>query len=90
MNKFADVVKALAIEFSHQLQLDVGTKNLLKIIIRNSKEPNKNICHSHDFCDANVCMSNACDWNKIDFTVEIDLVNAAWDMARANNFYIEV
>ena len=62
---------------------------------RNANEPNTNICHSHDFCDANMVMDEA-------FTsvfgrsilpdegemTEDDLAvfNAAWDIASARGF----
>lgn len=34
-------------------------ENLVEILKRNKEEPSDAICHSHDFCDANVVMDEA-------------------------------
>ena len=68
-------------------------------VYRNEHKYAKDICASHDFCDANMAMEQA--FLDLDITSPIDfpsdsteriaafdLWNAAWDMAKENNFYI--
>jgi hypothetical protein len=70
----------------------------------NASETDKSICHSHDFCDANMAMDEA--FTKVlgrqyvffndeepetekQNEIDADLINAAWSMAKANKFYAE-
>jgi hypothetical protein len=62
---------------------------------RNRAEPDPDICHTHDFCDANILMSNAwedlfpaepfCPQNPLHGT----LWSAAWQKARTAEFDLQ-
>lgn len=48
----------IAIAFCHQLQ-DWISDHLPEVVRRNGDETNDGICHTHDFCDANMAMDAA-------------------------------
>jgi hypothetical protein len=52
-------VLRLAHEFGAQVGRDIGTANMASLRAWNEKETNPNICHSHDYCDANEAMQAA-------------------------------
>lgn len=54
-----DLTVALAHRFAGNLLDDIGMDNLRIVIARNATEPNATVCHSHDFCDANMTMAAA-------------------------------
>ena len=65
---------------------------MAEVVRRNAAQPDPSICHSHDYCDANMAMAEA--WEMLS-TVPCgadcpDAVNAiwsaAWDLAKDNNF----
>lgn len=83
-------VEILAREFSRQLLKDIGELKLGRVIERNvtyaKDHPNDSICASHDFCDPNMVMAAA--FKRLGFdTKDVSLWNAAWDMAKASEFY---
>ncbi len=45
--------------FSDYIHQSVGDENMAKIVRLTKEEPSESICHSHDFCDANVDMMEA-------------------------------
>ena len=49
----------VAHEFARRLCDVLTVEQMLEVIDRNKAEPNQSVCHSHDFCDANVLMENA-------------------------------
>lgn len=49
----------IAHRFAQNLLHDIGMNNMREVIARNAVEPNLAICHSHDFCDANMPMLDA-------------------------------
>lgn len=84
---------ALANEFSKLLRAEIGDVKLAQVIARN-KRKSKGVCHSHDFCDANMVMLVA--WNKIvakrlgpTSEAQTLLWNEAWDIAKHNQFFYE-
>jgi hypothetical protein len=48
--------RILALEFSSSLRALLSTEEMQLVIERNAAETDPNICHSHDFCDANVVL----------------------------------
>lgn len=78
----------LATLFATKLQAEIGADNYAKMIELNAvAEPG--VCHSHDFCDANMVMHEA--YTEVmgfepDFDNDewIDTFNAAWDAFRAD------
>jgi len=54
----------------------------------NAVESNPAICHSHDFCDANMSMLEAFQYvmdrtARLSDQADIDMINAAWEHAKA-------
>ena len=84
---------ALAKLFSERLLATIGSDKLAEVVRLNSNEPNPSICHSHSFCDSNETMLEA--WVFL-FGGEIDLQSdehcalwdAAWNLAKRNNFAV--
>lgn len=82
------LVEKLAKEFSAKLQEWIGDE--LKIVVaRNAVEKDSAVCHSHDFCDANTAMIEVFEKNSLNWEVpeHSTLLDAAWNKAKANNFY---
>lgn len=79
----ADRVVDLAREFARLLLVAVGLQDLREVDARNRAEPSPNVCHSHDFCDANVFMDEAHDtvlgWSVAARLPAAD--TALWDLA---------
>lgn len=82
---------SLACVFSEVLKVWLSPDEMREVIARNRAEPNPSICHSHDFCDANMAMLEA--WEPAigpDIDVHSDegiaLWNAAWSRAKRNDF----
>jgi hypothetical protein len=89
----ADMVKALAVEFCKELLECLGEEKMREVVARNAAETDDNICHSHDFCDANQVMLDA--MKKLGFELDDGLddgennhegINLAWDLAKKNSF----
>ena len=81
--------KLIANAFARRLLVDIGPENL-----ETCRELNTSYgpsCPTHDFCDANVTMSEAfaevCG-EEMDLQTDahVALWNAAWDLCRANNY----
>lgn len=47
-------IETLALEFSQRLRTYLTEEQMVEIIRRNLAETLPGICHSHDFCDANM------------------------------------
>lgn len=54
-----NTIARLANAFSRILREGMTPDEMALIIVRNTNEPNPQICHSHDFCDANIPMWHA-------------------------------
>ncbi len=52
-------IEQLAREFSRQLRHYLSDHEMSQVISLNESEEDHEICHSHDFCDANVMMFDA-------------------------------
>lgn len=97
-------VSDLARTFSRKLAAYCGPANMTEIISRNraiARGDWQKICHSHDFCDANVIMADA--WESLSDldmlapedegpaklrlrNATMEVVNAAWDLAQSREF----
>ena len=53
------LIVALAEAFDHLLRTEIGKAKYREVLARNAAEPDAGICHSHDFCDANMMMDGA-------------------------------
>lgn len=49
-------IHRLALEFSASLRALLSAEEFQLVVQRNAAETHPNICHSHDFCDANVVL----------------------------------
>lgn len=81
----------LANQFSIELNRALTPQQIAETNLRNAFEENPNICHSHDFCDANVVMLDAAhalvtDYDDEGESIDNDLFDAAWEIARAAEF----
>jgi len=77
-------VGAVAKEFDRLLKLEIGVDNWRRVILANEDEPwGSWICHSHDFCDANVlfaqAVANVEGWTLDEATSEILESDNGWD-----------
>lgn len=84
---------ALARAFSAKLQEDLTASQVRQMIDLNKCEASDSICHSHDFCDANMPMSDAFEaivgrQIDMDADADLDLWNDAWAIAKAADFFI--
>lgn len=82
---------ALACAFGEELRKELSAQQIAEVIKRNEAEPDKGVCHSHDFCDANVVMAQAfaqfgCAEPDVGDDAVVAVWNAAWEIAIAREF----
>lgn len=87
-------VKQLAVEFSKTLRIWLKPMDMVRVVERNNDDGDPRVCHSHDFCDANMAMGAAFEnvfgrpWND-----ESDMDEAiwafAWDVAKECEFDVD-
>lgn len=88
-------IQTIAREFASNLREAIGTLNLAKVVDANLKVKayrDDTCCASHEFCDANVYMLEAFEtvMRRLPDPAsqsDADLLNEAWSMAKAANFY---
>lgn len=95
----AIAVALLAWEFSESLKDYLTYNQLRETVTRNATEPAESgVCHSHDYCDANMNMleafadlglPNPSEFVSTDdqYDAAISLWNDAWDIANRKQFY---
>lgn len=89
--------QSIAIEFCKRLRAALTPRQLALVRARNRRERSQNVCHSHDFCDANVYMAEAfehvtkrepllpCDSREDQsemIEADCSLMNDAWTLAK--------
>ncbi len=79
----------LANAFNRHLLEAIGEENFREVVARNAAEKNPNLCHSHDFCDANMVMADAwkeAEGKEVDLAIPYaqELWGLAWDQAKAS------
>lgn len=83
-------VKVLAMVFTAVLREWLSAEEWAAVVQRNAMDDDPNVCHSHDFCDANEAMIEAhqiafgCDFPEgwADSEEYTSFLNAAWETAR--------
>lgn len=85
----------LAREFSTHLRFELSDEQLKETVRRNAEDESKygaDICHSHDFCDANMVMLQA--WQEffgqepdLNDDADIAIWGDAWAIAKASDFF---
>lgn len=74
---------ALAAEFSRFLRKHLNAYELACAITLNDDEPSDAICHTHDFCDANEVMAQACEAAGVEILLPCD-AHVCNDECRSN------
>lgn len=74
--------------FSKLLAEDLGEETMRQVVERNRTPEYRDVCASHDFCDANEVMTEAMEAHGLDPFKNVDLWSAAWDEAKQNEFYL--
>lgn len=83
-------IRGVARTFGILLRAELGLKKLTVVIARNRKEKDLNVCHSHDFTDANMIMADA--FKKVlgrpfrSTLKDNAIFNEAWDTAKTAEF----
>lgn len=84
--------------FCKLLRAELTTEQMTQVVQRNIEESSDAICHSHDFCDANVVMADACEELGIEILfpadepdeelmqIQCNLWNEAWSLAKRADF----
>jgi hypothetical protein len=73
--------------FSGLLRDELTAGQMASVIELNRAETSRSICHSHDFCDANMTMARAFRLLGED-TSDNALWDAAWDAAKEAEFFV--
>jgi hypothetical protein len=89
-------VEALAVEFSRVLRVWLSPEDIAEVNRENTEETDPNICHSHDYCDANMAMDEAAInlglarvADLVDGPAQqkvMDVWNSAWTLAKQSQF----
>jgi hypothetical protein len=85
-------VDALAVEFCDAMREALTSGQMRQVVERNQAEPDAGVCHSHDFCDANMVLHEVFMRHGMDLSAEDtpavwgDLWNRTWDLAKARGF----
>ena len=83
----AEKIKKLARAFSALLVKRIGKAKVKKVNKLNLTETDSGVCHSHDFCDANMVMASAI--RRAGLLDDPRLWNDAWRFAVKNRFFIK-
>lgn len=76
----------IAVKFCENIGGLLTREQIAEVVRRNENEQNTNICHSHDFCDANQAMIDAVGEEFYNSDPQNANINEAWDMAKSWGF----
>ncbi len=93
--KHTTSAQRLAAAFCQHLETAIGAKNVRRAATRNKLPAYAGCCATHDFCDANEVMATAfkeVTLREADTTSDgdLDLFNAAWNIAKANGLQVSL
>ncbi len=74
----------LAMVFAARIRESLSPIKLAQVVARNRKETDPRVCHSHDFLDSNLIMSDA--MAAIGIPAKNPVWDEAWDLAKAHAF----
>jgi len=81
------ITQRLARAFSNRLKIELGTFTFGEMVARHrAKSIKVDYCVSHDYCDANMAMLEACHELNVN-TANLGIINAAWSIAQRRSFY---
>lgn len=88
------MASTLAKRFSHMLMRELGLSHMEEVCDKNRFNKLAGVCASHDYVDANGVMYDAffaTTGYNFDITSEEDVAlwSEAWDIAKAEDFYID-
>jgi len=90
--KSPPTVDSLAMEFCDELRVTLSPEHMEQVVSLNEAETNTGVCHSHDFCDANMVLYEVFMRHGMDVVDEggmdrwADLWNATWNLAKSRGF----
>jgi hypothetical protein len=94
---YAFAVEVCAKRFARVLADWLTPAEQADVVERNRRQTDPLVCHSHDFCDANMAMLDALESIGVvaeEFSALPDeiliLWSAAWEVARRSDFYFDV
>jgi hypothetical protein len=82
-------IQYLADAFSARVQAALGARIVALVNLRNATDRRSDVCHTHDFCDANQLMLDAGEQVGIDTLNDINAANCAWDIAKEQGFTVQ-
>ena len=88
-------IEELKSAFIQVIQAWITAEDRTTIDLLNKNETDKNVCHTHDFCDANMAMDEAFqDVFDREFNLnsqdDMNMVNLAWDKAKEQGFSVNI
>jgi len=87
-------IESLAREFSQSLKSKISTDEMMDLVWKNRTETSPGICHSHDYCDANMVLHEVFLKHGMDIADEGGRErwggawDAAWNLAKSKLFWI--
>ncbi len=89
-----EFIEALALAFGNRLVNEIGMENLKIAAQRNESDTDEGVCHSHDFCDANMLMFDAFVGvfgrePELDKPYDYAAWAEAWDYAKAHRLFAD-
>jgi hypothetical protein len=87
-------IDSLAREFSQSLKSALSSEEMKELVQKNHAETTQGICHSHDYCDANMVLHEVFMKHGMDIADEGgrerwgEMWDAAWSLAKSNEFWI--
>lgn len=87
-------IKTLEIEFSKNLRSVLSSEEMEELVRKNHAEAIPEICHSHDYCDANMVLHEVFMKHGMDVADEGgierwgEMWDAVWNLAKSNDFAI--
>jgi hypothetical protein len=87
--EYAERVQRVADDFDRRLLNQIGADDYSQTIEANAAQKDPNICHSHDYCDANMVMAAAFKHvqgygSRVDNDYDTQLWNDAWNQWKAD------
>jgi hypothetical protein len=78
----------LAKAFAEELNSTLTAEQMDEVNRLNAEEADKNICHSHDFCDANQVMIDVLGEEFENSDEQNKLISEAWEIAKNAEFSV--